>query len=521
MAKRYSNSRNPRQGEGRYNPSDANNSARRSVRSSSRRPSTNGRPVNGDASSYSRYNRAEYGQGGASDPGASRFDRRISQAQYAKVAKSRKRKKIALIALASVLIMALVGVGVAFALYKGVADNFQEGIDQELRDTLVKTDIAKEPFYMVLMGTDGSADREASEEFAGDQFRTDSLMLARIDPVAKTVAIVSIPRDTKVEIEGYGTNKINAAHALGGAALTVKTVSEFAGVPISHYAEINFDGFKGVVDTLGGIEVDVPIEIDDDDAGGYLAPGVQTLNGEQALILCRSRHAFDEYGPGDLYRAANQRLVLTAIAKKILASDIGTMTSTVTTLSEYVTTDLTPADIMTLALAFQGVDASQCIYTAAVPTTSKMIDELSYEVAVEPDWTNMMKRIDQGLPPTEEDEVDELSGTILATTGSSTPPPSGSAAAKKTGTVSVKNGSGVTGVAISAGDKVSAMGYTVDTGNADAFTYTTTLVIYNTADQAADAQAIVDALGVGMALLNDGSYLFESDYLVVVGADWA
>ena len=109
----------------------------------------------------------------------------------------------------------------------------------------------------------------------------------------------------------------------------VDTISKFAGVPISHYVEIDFDGFKAAVDALGGIDVDVPVTIDDDDAGGYVEAGQQTLNGDQALILCRSRHTYDEYGSGDYYRMANQRMVMGAIAKKILASDVVTMANTI------------------------------------------------------------------------------------------------------------------------------------------------------------------------------------------------
>ena len=90
----------------------------------------------------------------------------------------------------------------------------------------METDLANEPFYILLMGTDGSNDREASAEFAGDQFRSDSIILARIDPVDKKATLVSIHRDTLVDMGEYGQNKLNAAHAIGGAALTVKTVSK-------------------------------------------------------------------------------------------------------------------------------------------------------------------------------------------------------------------------------------------------------------------------------------------------------
>ena len=76
-----------------------------------------------------------------------------------------------------------------------------------------------------------------------------------------------------VDMGEYGVNKLNAAHVFGGPALSVQTVSKLAGVDISHYAEINFDGFRDIVDALGGIEVDVPMTIDDEDAGGHLDAG--------------------------------------------------------------------------------------------------------------------------------------------------------------------------------------------------------------------------------------------------------
>ena len=187
-----------------------------------------------------------------------------------------------------------------------------------------------------------------------------------------------------------------------------------AGVPISHYAEINFDGFKDIVDALGGVEVDVPMEIDDEDAGGHLDAGLQTLSGDQALILCRSRHAYDEYGDGDSYRAANQRLVLSAIAKKILSADVATMASTVQALSQYVTTDLEISDIIGLAQTMQGLDPATDIYSAMEPTTSKYINDVWYEINNVDEWKKMMTRVNQGLPPTDEDIVDEMSNTVLA-----------------------------------------------------------------------------------------------------------
>src|SRR5699024_9542927 len=123
------------------------------------------------------------------------------------------------------------GLGTAFAYYGILSGNLHAGVDADLRAALVETDLANEPFYLLLMGTDGSSDRESSEEFAGDQFRSDSIMLTRIDTVGKKVTLVSVHRDTLVDMGEYGQNKLNAAHALGGAALAVQTVSDLAGVP--------------------------------------------------------------------------------------------------------------------------------------------------------------------------------------------------------------------------------------------------------------------------------------------------
>ena len=323
--------------------------------------------------------------------------------------KAKIAKRIA-IAVLVILLAVLVGLGVWFSSYmQKVSNKLHEGVDENLEAALSEGVKPGDPFYMLLMGVDRSQER-ADEAGTTDNFRSDSMILARIDPQQKSVTLVSIERDTYVDIEGYGRNKINAAHALGGPALTVSTVSKFAGVPISHYAEIDFDGFKAAVDALGGIEVDVPMEIDDADAGGYVPAGHQTLDGEQALILCRARHAYDEIGPGDLYRAANQRMVIGAIAKKVLASDPVTMANTVTAMADYITTDMSINDIVSVATAMRGIDTENDIYSAMNPTTSSYENGVWIEYCDLPAWRSMMVRIDQGLPPYEDEERNKNDG---------------------------------------------------------------------------------------------------------------
>lgn len=449
----------------------------------------------------------------------------LESAAFAEVKKRRRRRKVLTGAFVSLALVMVVGVGAAFAYLASINSNLTSGLDERLLSVLAPNDAPGDPFYVLLLGTDGSLDRESSGEF-GDSFRSDSMMLARLDPKNKKVTMVSIPRDTKVELEGYGTQKINSALAFGGPALAVETVSKLAGVPISHYAEINFDGFSSIVDALGGVEVDVPIEIDDPDAGGHLDAGVQTLDGEQALILCRARHAYDEYGDGDMYRAANQRSVLSAVAQKLLGSDPLSIASTISAMSECIVTDLAVDEVIGIAQSMRGLDSSKDIYSAVAPTESSYAGGIWYEILQEDEWKAMMARVNAGLPPTEQSEVDAYTGTLLSSIGDDESLVSGSSAVKKakinpSSTLSVRNGNGVAGVTNEAQKILEEMGYRkINTGNADTFEYPTTLVVYKTDDKKDDAEAIVGALGVGQAVKDDSTYLFESDFLIVIGTDW-
>ncbi len=438
-----------------------------------------------------------------------------------KARKHRRHRRILITCLVIVLVLILGAAGVAFAYLSNIQNNLRSGIDDEIFDVLEKSEPG-EPFYMLLLGTDGSSDRESSEEFADGNFRTDSIMLLRIDPQNKQVTAISFHRDTMVDLGEYGMQKLNAAYAIGGASYAVEVVSDLASVPISHYAEVDFDGFKEIVDALGGIEVDVPVEIDDDEAGGHLMPGYQTLDGDQALILCRSRHTYDEYGDGDQFRAANQRSVIVAIAKKILSTDLASMISTIQALSKYVDTDMSLEEIYTLANDMRGMDMSTDFYSATNPTTSEYIDDVWWEVTEEPEWSRMMARVKQGLPPTEETEIDEATGIVLSSSGDgSVDTEDGKEAPVMRGeTVIIRNGTDVDGLGASAEEILADMGFTTDTGNANDTDYEETVVVYGSPDQAEEAQEIADELGVGTIVQNDQEYLYDGDFLVVIGTDW-
>jgi LCP family protein required for cell wall assembly len=142
--------------------------------------------------------------------------------------------------------------------------------------------------------------------------RTDTIMLV-IKPETGKPVLVSLPRDSYVAIPGQGSNKINAAYAIGGPDLLVQTVEQNTGLRIDGYAEVGFGGFVSVIDALDGIRMCIPAAIKDRDSHLDLDKGCQTLDGTTALGYVRMRKADPR---GDLGRVERQRQMLAAVAKK-------------------------------------------------------------------------------------------------------------------------------------------------------------------------------------------------------------
>ena len=414
------------------------------------------------------------------------------------------------------------------------------GVTQELRDTLVAYD-AGEPFYMLLLGVDKSQERWEGTEYGSDEsaYRSDTIILSRIDPGQKLVTLVSIHRDTLVDIPGYGKDKINSTYSIGGPALVTKTVSQFAGVPISHYAEIDFEQLIAIVDTLGGVEVDVPVLVEDwEYAMGSIQPGVQTLNGEQALFLCRARHAYDDYGDGDVYRAANQRAVIAAIAKKVLAADLPTMTNVISEMAGSITTDLDAQTIISLASSMRGIDTTQNIYSGMNPTEGLFQNETWYEQSISSEWRAMMRRVDQGLPPYESAEDDPSSGIAASNTAggaalpsmdgtdiSSEPEPPAIELPEEPATptgpisVSVLNGTMINGIAGRISAELDSRGYVSSAADASTKGHEQSYIVYNGEEYRATAQDLASVLGGGEVIANDGSYGTDTNIVVLIGSD--
>ena len=323
-----------------------------------------------------------------------------------RVRKKRKQHKVrraVIIALVCVLVLLGVGVG-ALALYVNSLNQALSFSDEEelsnLKDVLYTADEADEEddaFYILILGSDAREEDTAS--------RSDVIMLVRVDPTQGTIHLISIPRDTRIYLEGYGYVKINAAYAYGGAALAVSTVSEFAGVEISHYVEIHFEEFETLVDMMGGVWVDVPVsntQTGVTNTGVTILAGEPLMDGETALAFARERYG---YSAGDYQRTENQRILVTALINQLLDLSAIELPSAIMQLATCVTTDYSVTDILQLALTFKDVD-DLTIYSAVTPSSTATISGVSYVIADEEAWAAMMELVDAGEDPNDYDSTD-------------------------------------------------------------------------------------------------------------------
>ena len=179
---------------------------------------------------------------------------------------------------------------------------------------------------VLVIGTDQrpAGTHEAGANTSDTGSRSDTLMLWRVG--GGVSRRLSIPRDTLVPIPGHGQNKINAAYAFGGPALTIKTVEQLTGIPINHVIIINFANFPKFVDAIGGVDVKtgrICSQISGGAANGgstlNLAPGTHHLSGVQALTLARTRHNTCDPASNDLTREGYQQQILNAIKSQLLS----------------------------------------------------------------------------------------------------------------------------------------------------------------------------------------------------------
>jgi len=189
--------------------------------------------------------------------------------------------------------------------------------------TLPATSLTSAGTNWLITGSDSRAGLSRAEidalhvGFDEGTLNSDSIMLLHMG--SGRPVLISIPRDSYVDIPGHGWNKINAALAYGGASLLIQTVENVTGLKIDHYMGIGFGGLVAVVNKVGGVQICLKTAINDSYSGVNLSAGCHNLNGDQALAFVRDRHSF---ATEDLQRIQDQRVFLSALLKKATAPGV-------------------------------------------------------------------------------------------------------------------------------------------------------------------------------------------------------
>jgi len=351
----------------------------------------------------------------------------------------------------------------------------------------------------LVIGSDsraGLTDLEGFGNFGGQ--RADVIMLVKVDPRSGTLQMLSLPRDLKVQYNG-SANRINATFG-GGPVSIVDAVSSVAGVPIHHYLQIEFSGFTGIVDAIGGIEMTFPFQARDLKSGFSIDAGTHTLDGRTALAFSRSRN-YQEYRDGewvsvdanDIGRTRRQQDVLMAVITQIdRPSSIDGFAALLEALGGFVTTDdsLGEDEIIQLAWAMRNVTSAD-LDAATLPVQGLEENGVSYVVQLEPDASQVLAAFAAGDPMTPALGIDAR--------------------------IAVQNGNGREGSATSMTDILTTGGFdVVSSGNSGRSDYATTLVVARPNHLPA-AEAIVAYLGYGEAAV--GPTPSGADVVVIVGLD--
>jgi len=189
--------------------------------------------------------------------------------------------------------------------------------------------------------------------------RSDTILLFSVDPKLDKVAVISIPRDTRIEIQGGYKEKICAANFIGGPEYAVDRVENLMHTNIDHYVLIDFKGFEKIIDIIGGVTIDVPQRMYKPSEGIDLKPGKgQRLNGKDALAFVR----FRDYVNGDIDRTHQQQVFIKALAKEVLQpKTITRLPSMIKELKQYVKTDIGFTDMLKMASWAPGFNADSII----------------------------------------------------------------------------------------------------------------------------------------------------------------
>lgn len=389
------------------------------------------------------------------------------------------------------------------------------------------------PFTVLVIGSDtrnlgagGGAQFGNTTDVQGQ--RSDSIILVRVAPKTRSLALLSIPRDTLVSIPGDGTTRINVAFNSGTAALLIQVLDKDFGIQVNHVVEFNFDTFRSLADAVGGVEQYFPAPARDLFSNLSIpAAGCYNLTGDQALAFVRSREYqyyldgewhYQLYPESDLGRIQRQQAFVRALAKKarnVAPTDLGELNNIIGGITKNLTLDSSFSNSLIFSLA---KDYRSANLTTIPSYTYPAVNSSAVPGALDPQVAQGQTVIQQWLDVGQPAPATTVPGSGTTTTVSPTPT---TTVKPSSVNIEVLNGGGVGGEAARAGEDLSSLGYhTVVSGDAPNFGLSTTEVEY--APDALDAARQVQSQIVGGATLVRDDALTPTPYNleVVVGSDF-
>ena len=326
--------------------------------------------------------------------------------------KDKKTKKTGLklfgqIVLVLVILLVLIIGSIFFAIYSKLSKMQQIDLNEEdLGVSSQAEETLSEYRNIAIFGVDSREDSYSKGN------RSDCIIIASINNKTKDVKLISVYRDTYVQIEGYGLDKITHAYSYGEAPLAIKTLNTNLDLNIKEFVTVNFDAVKDIIDAVGGISMPITAE-EVPHVPGITATGTYNLTGEQALAYSRIRHA----SGGDYKRTERMRDVLTAVANKLKTFNIGQLNNFVDTVLPKVYTNITASDIFSLLPNAVNYKISQSIGWPYETKGITLDRWYGIPVTLESNVTKLHKEVfgqtDYILP----DTVKEISDSIVSKTG--------------------------------------------------------------------------------------------------------
>lgn len=397
----------------------------------------------------------------------------------------RRRRNTILMTIGVILVIGVLLFTVGSCAFRMFASATMALNDVSVQDELVATEDGQ-PYYVLLAGFSDLDTRNQAASY---------ISVLRIDEQNAQFSLMNIPNNIKVSFGDDGQDLLRNAPRHGGDAALVRAVKDQTDIDFAHYLRITEEGLKKLVDDIGGVEVNVEYRVDDPRVGHVvIAPGEQNLNGEQAVAFVSATNFIE----GRTQRMNNQMEFFFALMNKMTSSEGLGWINDSDVVANAIKTDMSYDALSHLATLYS---EGASFYTATMPGSQYSQNNVICFAPNSKTWQQVRERFMAGENPNESIDTSGVQKDQL--------------------TIVVRNGSGTDGFAAQAAQVLESHGYKIqDTGNADSFVYTETLVIYKDRDDEAAAEAIVADLGVGRAVYASVYYNLKTDIQVVVGQDW-